>query len=317
MAKFNMRSPAVVLGVGFLIVWYVVSNQTPTYYEHLTGAPVLADEDKKAVNNYLRETMNAGKPQDIKLTSKAKDFLKFLEDHPINSIDDAFVTKIMELETKANGGAALAGDKLNEKKGQMKKEYRAMASFFVLTKFIWGYADAYEKAEKTPSRAEFDKDMLKIAKNEPTLNHLMNESRYAGSRADYLQQEIDRIDKRGPDQWETMMAKWQNTTPEEQKNNTKKWYAQSLARTQITTTTAGVDEFPFPSGSSPIISQLLDTTYIYYFPQMSPNAGAFWKSLVAFIAAFGSIIVGVIVLYLVYSYVISPMLNRPAAAPAV
>lgn len=312
-----MRSPAVVLGVGFLIVWYVVSNQTPTYYEHLTGAPILADEDKKAVNNYLREIITAGKPQDIKLTSKAKDFLKFLEDHPINSIDDAFVTKIMELETKANGGAALAAEGLDEKKGQKKKEYRAMASFLVLTKFIWGYADAYEKAEKTPSRAEFDKEMLKIAKNEPTLNHLMNESRYAGSRADYLQQEIDRIDKRGPDQWETMMAKWQNTSPEEQKNNTKKWYAQSLAKTQITTTTAGVDEFPFPSGSSPIISQLLDTTYIYYFPQMSPNAGSFFKSIIAFIAAFGSIIVGVIVLYLVYSYVISPMLNRPAAAPAV
>lgn len=317
MAKFNMRSPAVVLGVGFLIVWYVVSNQTPTYYEHLTGAPILADEDKKAVNAYLTETINGGKPQDVKLTSKAKDFLKFLEDHQINAIDDAFVSKIMELESKANGSGALTGDKLDEKKGRKKKEFRAMASYHLLTKAIWGYADAYEKAEKTPSRAEFDKEMLKIAKNDPTMNRLMNESRYASQNAQWYTAEIERIDKRGPDGWEDFLGRITGRGGEAIKNDTKDRYVRSLAQTQITTTTAGVDEFPFPSGSSPIISQILDTTYIYYFPQMSPNAGAFWKSLVAFIAAFGSIIVGVIVLYLVYSYVISPMLNKPAAAPAV
>ena len=312
-----MRSPAVVLGVGFLIVWYVVSNQTPTYYEHLKGAPVLGDEDKKAVDNYLREIINNGKPQDVKLTSKAKDFLKFLENNPINAIDDAFVAKIMELENKARGGAALTAGVIDEKKGAAKIQYRALASFFVLSKFIWGYADTYEKLEKTPSRAEFDKEMLKFAKNDPLTNHLMNESRAAGSRADMLQGLIDETDKRGPNQWETLMAKWTNTSPEEQKNKNKQYYVEDLARVQITTTTTGVNSFPFPSGSSPIISQILDITYIYYFPQMSPNAGAFWKSLVAFIAAFGSIIVGVIVLYLVYSYVISPMLNKPAAVAAV
>jgi hypothetical protein len=317
MAKFNMRSPAVVLGVGFLIVWYVISNQTPTYYEHLKGAPVLADEDKKAVNRYLEETINGGKPQDIKLTSKAKDFLKFLEDHPINAIDDAFVSKILELEAKSTGAAALAGDKLDEKKGQKKKEYRAMASYYVLIKAIWGYADAYEKAEKTPSRAEFDKDMLKLAKNDPTLNHLMNQSRYASQNVSYYERELEAIKKRGPDGWEDFLGRITGRGGESIKKESEDRLARGLAREQITTTTAGVDEFPFPSGSSPIISQILDTTYIYYFPQMSPNAGAFWKSLVAFIAAFGSIIVGVIVVYLVYSYVISPMLNRPAAAPAV
>jgi hypothetical protein len=287
------------------------------YYEHLTGAPILADEDKKAVNRYLEETINGGKPQDVKLTSKAKDFLKFLENNPINAIDDVFVGKILELESKSTGAAALAGDKLNEKKGKAKKEYRAMASYYVLTRFIWGYADAYEKAEKTPSRAEFDKEMLKIAKNDNMLNHLMNHSRRASQNVSYYERELDAIQKRGPNDWENFLGRWTGRGGESIKKETEDRIAASLAREQITTTTSGVNEFPFPSGSSPIISQLLDTTYIYYFPQMSPNAGAFWKSLVAFIAAFGSIIVGVIVLYLVYSYVISPMLNKPAAAPAV
>lgn len=312
-----MRSPAVVLGVGFLIVWYVVSNQTPTYYEHLKGAPILADEDKKAVDEYLRAIINNGKPQDVKLTSKAKDFLKYLENNPINAIDDVFVGKIMELETKARGGAALAAEGLDEKKGQRKKEFRAMAAFFVLTKFIWGYADTYEKLEKTPSRAEFDKEMLKIAKTDPTLNQLMNMARDGNQSVQWYQREIEEIDKRGPNNWENLLGRWTGRGGEAIKNDTKNNYAQQLARGQITTTTSGTNEFPFPSGSSPIISQILDITYIYYFPQMSPNAGAFWKSLVAFIAAFGSIIVGVIVLYLVYSYVISPMLNKPAAVAAV
>lgn len=313
-----MRSPAVVLGVGFLIVWYVVSNQTPTYYEHLKGAPVLADEDKKAVKRYLGEmAVPGGKPKDVKLTSKAQDFLKFLENNPINSIDDAFVTKILELENKAYGGGAIAADKLDEKKGAAKAQYRALAAFHVLTTFIWGYADTYEKLEKTPSRAEFDKEMLKIAKNDPVLNYLMNQSRQASHTAQWYEKEIEGIDKRGPNGWEDFLGRITGRGGEAIKNDTKNNYSKALAREQITTTTSGINEFPFPSGSSPIISQLLDITYIYYFPQMSPNAGAFWKSLVAFIAAFGSIIVGVIVLYLVYSYVISPMLNKPAAVAAV
>ena len=312
-----MRSPAVVLGVGFLIVWYVVSNQTPTYYEHLTGAPILGDEDKKAVDNYLREIINDGKPKDVKLTSKAQDFLKFLENNPINAIDDAFVTKIMELENKARGGAALTAGAIDEKKGAAKIKYRALASFFVLSKFIWGYADTYEKLEKTPSRAEFDKEMLKFAKNDPLTNHLMNQSREASHTAQWYEREVAAIDKRGPNDWENFLGQITRRGGDAIKNDTKERYARELARLQVTTTTTGTNEFPFPSGSSPIISQILDITYIYYFPQMSPNAGAFWKSLVAFIAAFGSIIVGVIVLYLVYSYVISPMLNKPAAVAAV
>lgn len=315
MVKLKLSTPAVAIGMGFLIVWYAVSHQTPTYYEHLTGAPILGDEDKKAVNDYLSAKIRGGKPEDVKLTSKAKDFLKFLEDHPISSIDDAFVTKYMELQKQAAGGGGMAKPE-DDMKGKTKQLLRDQASYYVLSKAIWGYADYYEKAEQTPSRSEFDKDMLKVVKNDPLMNMGMNQSRMASGQVGYLQQEIEAIKKREPNSWEKMRAGWNKTTPEAEKANTLEWSTQHLANLQMTTLAVGENEFPFPSGSSPIISQILDTVYIYYYPQTAPDAGAFGKSIVAFIAGFGSIIVGVIVLYLVYSYVIRPMLNRSSAPVA-
>ncbi len=314
--KLKLNTPVVAIGIGFLIVWYVLSQQQqPTYYEHLTGAPILGDEDKKAVNDYLSAKIRGGKPEDVKLTTKAKEFLKFLEDHPISSIDDAFVNKYMELEKQASGGGGMATPE-DDTKGKTKQRLRDEASYYVLSRAIWGYADYYEKAEKTPSRSEFDKDMLKVVKNEPLLNMGMNQSRMATTQIAWVEKELEDAKKREPTQWERMLAAWRKTSPEEEKNKRIESLSRELARLQMTTLAVGENEFPFPSGSSPIISQLLDTVYIYYYPQTAPDAGAFGKSIVAFIAGFGSIILGVIVLYLLYSYVISPLLNR-SSTPAV
>lgn len=300
-----------VFGVGFLLVWYAVSQQRGGgVYEHLTGAPILGDEDKKAVNDYLSARIRGGKPEDVKLTPKAKDFLKFLEDHPITSIDDAFVTRYLDLKKQATGSDGVATPE-DDAKGKTKQLLRDQASYYVLSRAIWGYADYYEKAEKTPSRSEFDKDMLKVVKNDPLMNSGMNQSRMASAEVGMLQQNIEETKKREPNQWEKMRAMWNKTTPEEEKAKSLEWSTQRLANVQMTTLAVGENEFPFPSGTSSIISQILDTVYIYYYPQTAPDAGALGRSIVSFIAGFGSIIVGILVLYLVYSYVISPMLNRP------
>jgi hypothetical protein len=155
--------------------------------------------------------------------------------------------------------------------------------------------------------------MLQVVKNEPLLNAGMNMGRMATTEASFLEQDIEETKKREPNQWEKMRATWNKTTPEEEKAKALEWSTRRLASVQMTTLAVGENNFPFPSSSSPIISQILDTVYIYYYPQTAPDAGAFGKSIVAFIAGFGSIIVGVIVLYLLYSYVISPLLNRSSA----
>lgn len=262
----------VVAGVAFLIMWFVNTRQVYTT-EHMTGAVILKDTDKREVEGYLR-TPDAERSKALsKLSPAAKHLVQFLEANPVSTIDDAFVNKILEL---------LEVPKEHREPDNVKSHQRKELTRMVITPLIYAYADTYEKLEKEPSSTEFRQQMLKVANNTPQVKMMMETMRILTSarHEEQIQAEL----KKTNDSWE------------------KRHFRVALGEIHAAKLFAGEVTYPFPGSTSPIIEEILEIVRKYYFGSTMPQASVagLQKTLVGIFGGLGGMIVIAVIVYFVF-----------------
>lgn len=263
----------VVAGVAFLIMWFVNTRQVYTT-EHMSGAVILKDADKREVDGYLR-TPEAERSKVLsKLSPAAKHLVQFLEANPVSTIDDAFVNKILELSHVP---------KENREPDNMKAYQRKELTRHVIIPLIYAYADTYEKLEKEPSSMEFRQQMLKVANNTPQVKNLMETMRIITS--DRYEQDIQaELKKTNDNSWE------------------KHRFRTALGEIHAAKLFAGEVTYPFPGSTSPIIEEILEIVRKYYFGSSMPQASVagLQKTLVGIFGGLGGMIVIAVIVYFVF-----------------
>jgi len=296
MAKLDLKSPAVVLGVSFLLIFFAVFKQNhATCRERMTGSPRFSDEDKKAVMDYLVQSIiDSTKAKEIKLTANATSMLAFLDANPVTSIDDTFIANVSDIAVKMAAGnimltAALA------KPGVVKDGIRTVAKL-VVANVIWAYADQYEKLKEAPTQTEFRTQMsetlLKNSQFQPIFRSLKGNLRAQEEIGDNME-------------WAKKEVVKPNISEAEKKNaqanidnNTRTLNMLSLQNKVL-----GDDTYPLGGSASPTVNQIFDIAYKYYFGDTFSASGAFSAMFTALFATFGTI-GGIAIVLVVTKYVL-------------
>ena len=296
MAKLDLKSPAVVLGVSFLLIFFAVFTQNhATCRERMTGSPRFSDDDKKAVMDYLVQSIiDSTKAKEIKLTANATSMLAFLDANPVTSIDDNFIANVSEIAVKMAAGnimltAALA------KPGVVKDGIRTVAKL-VVANVIWAYADQYEKLKDAPTQTEFRTQMsetlLKNSQFQPifrTLKDNLKDQEWLNGNLERAKKELAK-----PDISEADKKRYQERIDS---------YTQSLNVFSLQNKVLGDDTYPLGGSASPTVNQIFDITYKYYFGDTFSASGAFSAMWTAFFATFGTI-GGIAIVLVVTKYVL-------------
>jgi hypothetical protein len=149
MAKLDLKSPAVVLGVSFLLIFFAVFSQScGRDRERLTETPILNDKEKREVTLYLEAVNDGSTPDMSKVSAKASKFIQFLNDHPVNIISQKFVDAINFWE-------------LSPRPLTLEK-VRAYSMQYHVLPILFGYGDTYRALKETPTRSEFDSSISKL-----------------------------------------------------------------------------------------------------------------------------------------------------------
>jgi hypothetical protein len=263
-----------VAGVAFLIMWFVNTRQV-YMTEHMTGAAILKDVDKREVEGYLVASESEQSKVRAKLSPAAKQFVDFLEANPVSTIDDAFVKKIFEIY-------GLPSQQTEE----VKRYQRRQLTRVVVVPMIYGYADTYEKLEKEPTSSEFRQQMLKVADSIPEVRMGMDYLRRTTSDSGKEKELEDRLKAMDPNKnpWEVMRAK------------------REIGQIQEAKLFAGEVTYPFPGSTSPIVEELLEIVRKYYFGSSMPQASAagLQKTAVGIIGGVGGMVVIAVIVYFVF-----------------
>jgi hypothetical protein len=287
MVKLDLKTPGVVLGISFVLIFFAVFTQNhATCRERMTGSPKFNDEDKKAVMDYLVQSIiDSTKAKEIKLTANATSMLSFLDANPVTSIDDTFIANVSDIAAKMAAGnimltAALA------KPGVVKDGIRTVAKL-VLANIIWAYADQYEKLKEAPTQTEFRTQLSEILRTnsqfQPVLRSLKDNLRAQEDIRYNMEWAKKEVQKPGISESEKKNAQANID------NNT-----QTLNMLSLQNKVLGDDTYPLGGSASPTVNQMFDITYKYYFGDTFSASGALsalWTSLFATFGTIGSIII--------------------------
>lgn len=296
MVKLDLKSPAVVLGVSFLLIFFAVFKQNhATCRERMTGSPKYSDDDKKAVMDYLSQSiLDSTKAKEIKLTANATSMLAFLDANPVTSIDDTFIANVSDIAAKMAAGnimltAALA------KPGVVKDGIRTVAKL-VVANVIWSYADQYEKLKEAPTQTEFRTQLSEILRTNSQFQPILRSLKDNLQAQEWVRANMERYKKE--------LAK-----PDISQSD-KKMYQKNLDRTtqdlnvmSLQNKVLGDDTYPLGGSASPTVNQIFDITYKYYFGDTFSASGAFSAMFTALFATFGTI-GGIAIVLVVTKYVL-------------
>ena len=168
MAKLDLKSPAVVLGVSFLLIFFsVFAQRYGRDRERLTETPILNDKEKREVILYLDAVASGSTPDMSKVSAKASKFIQFLNDHPVTLFSQKTIDAFNSVSTPPKGPVTV----------EMSRAFNTLER---LLPILWGYGDTYTALKQTPTRQEFDSSISKLL---------------AGSSYERLAQEWDQTTK--------------------------------------------------------------------------------------------------------------------------
>jgi hypothetical protein len=295
MAKLDLKSPAVVFGVSFLLIFFAVFTQNhASCRERMTGSPKFNDEDKKAVMDYLVQSiLDATKAKEIKLTANATSMLAFLDANPVTSIDDTFIANVSDIAAKMAAGNIMLTTAL-AKPGVVKDGIRTVAKL-VVAHIIWAYADQYEKLKEAPTQSEFRTQISDILLHNPQFKPIISGLKDNLIEGEKLNRNLEVFNK------QLGTAK-----TNEEKKQIQYRIDSTTQQTNILglqTKVLGDDTYPLGSSASPTVNQMFDIAYKYYFGDTFSASGAFSAMWTAFFATFGTI-GGIAIVLIVTKYVL-------------
>ena len=310
MVKLNLRTPAVIIGVSFLLIWYGVVHQRVNSREHLTDMkPIPMESREKIIQYMLLKVVSEEQANKIQLTPEDKKFIAFLEANPITAVDDKMMVKLTEMIKKISTNDVMLKQILSNP-DIAKNGVRAIGQCAVAA-VIFLYADKYEKLKEPPTQAEFKAQMNSLFLDDPMYKHgirglranLDTEDIYK-NQITYSTQQIAELDNE--------LKSYQGYPAygaQEQRINQKKQRIQerveaskmALDGVSIQKSVLGVNTYPFGASTSPLVNQVFEIAYKYYFGETYTGAGLFsaaWKAVIGIFGATGAILViGLLVYY--------------------
>jgi uncharacterized protein YdcH (DUF465 family) len=291
----NLRSPGVIIGVSFLLIWYAVMHQKVK--EKMTGAVRLKEDDKKKITDFIILSIaNPAESKKIVLSPEAQGFMNFLDQNPITAIDDKFMTSMTEIVKRLAGNDFMM-KRLLDNPDTVKDGVRAVTKI-ITAHTIWLYADSYEKLKETPTQSEFREQLTALMSENPQFKGIINVIRSNDNSLNEVQNNI----------------KWYETQVQEAKNsnndalvksNGDALQSQKNRLSVISTQQAafGKNTYPLGSSTSPMVNQILDTVYKYYFGETvsaSGLASGAWKAIVGIFGSLGAIALVAGIVYFVF-----------------
>ena len=301
----------VLVGVAsFILIWYAVVHRKVS--ENMTGAARASEADKKAITDTILQTIFPP-PKDVKppvLSAEAKKQLNFLLENPLTSIDDNFMSKLTEIaKTMSQNDFFIR--KMMEDPDFVKNATRGIAQL-VTAHGIWAYADSYEKLKEAPSQSEFKEQMSKLLLNDPKFRPIMDGLKFNLFREPQVVRNIASVEarkKQSADQWAAQPAFVRQHFPGIQANKEavfdRELGGHKLALDGITVqkSALGEDNYPISGSMSPLVNQIFDITYKYYFGETYSASGilsGLWTALIATFGSLGAIAVVGLIVYFVF-----------------
>ena len=310
MAKLLTQKNVLIAVASFFVIWYAVVHRRFT--EHMTGADLFSTVEKRAITDTIIQKVIP--PQTgtkaPELTANAKKFLTFLEQNPVTTIDDRFIEKLTEFVKKMSTNSFLMR-KLLEDPDFVKKGARWITSLLI-AEVIWVYADTYEKLQDPPSPSDFKKQLTTILSTREPFKFLIGNLKNNLTREPEItrkmianQQNIAALDQRvnsvpGPlrDLHARTMQPIRNRYQQEIDSGKSELDIISMQRA-----TLGDDSYPLAGSASPLVNQIFDIAYKYYFGEIISAAGlakGAWTAIVATLGSIGAIAAVGAIVYFVF-----------------
>jgi hypothetical protein len=309
MMKLNMRSPLVIAGVSFLLIWYAVMHQSVKSTEHMTDIKPIPNASKDKIIQYmLVKVVSEEQANKIQLTPEDKKFIAFLEANPITAVDDKMMIKLTEMIKKISTDDIVLKQILSNP-DLAKNGVRAVGQAAVAA-IIFLYADKYEKLKEPPTQDEFKAQMNSLFLDDPMYKHsirglrgnLDNEDEYKQEIANGTQQmaQLDQRVNNAP-AFERPMVQHSVNKQKQQIQERIEALKTALDGIAMQKSVLGVNTYPFGASTSPLINQVFEIAYKYYFGETYTGSGllsAAWKAIIGIFGATGAIIViGLVVYY--------------------
>ena len=309
MAKLNLRTPAVIIGVSFLLIWYGVMHQRINSREHLTDMkPIPMESREKIVQYVLLKVVSEEQANKIQLTADDKKFIAFLDANPITAVDDKMMVRLTEMIKKISTNDVMLKQILSNP-DIAKNGVRAIGQAAVAA-VIFLYADKYEKLKEPPTQAEFKAHMNTLFLEDPGFKigvrglraNLDSEDTYKNQITSDTGQlaRIDEEVQRAPG----FIRGWVEQNANRRKQQIQERIEQNkmaLDGVSIQKSVLGVNTYPFGASTSPLVNQVFEIAYKYYFGETYTGAGLLsgaWKAIIGIFGATGAIIViGLLVYY--------------------
>jgi hypothetical protein len=260
---------------------------------------------EKIIKYMLLKVVSEEQANKIELTPEDKKFIAFLEANPITAVDDKMMVKLKEMIKKISTNDVMMKEVLSNP-DIAKNGVRAVGQAAVAA-IIFLYADRYEKLKEPPTQDQFKAQMNSLFLDDPTYKHgirglranLENEDEY-NQQLTINQQQLARWDKLAS---QTNFAPFRNYYNDRKNEAQQKVEASKTALDGVAMqkSVLGVNTYPFGASTSPLINQVFEIAYKYYFGETYTGAGllsAAWKAIIGIFGATGAIIViGLIVYY--------------------
>lgn len=310
MAKLLTQRNVLVAMAAFILIWYVVVQQKVS--EHMTDVKPLTNEDKKNITDYiLMSISNQSEADKIKLSAEAKKFLTFLDQNQLTSVNDKFIEKITEMVKRMSTNDVLMR-KILENPDNIKKGVRK-AGQIVISNIIWEYADTYEKIKQAPTPTEFKEQMTRLLLNNEKLKPLFDtlknnaevDTSEGAKRIQQLQDELLHLETQLKSAPAFLRPQFERQVAERrlQINQRMDQIKTRLDALALQKSTLGPNTYPLGSSVSPLVNQLFDIAFKYYFGEVYSGAsiasGA-WTAIIATVGSIGAIAIVAAIVYFVF-----------------
>jgi len=310
MAKTLTQRNILIAVASFILIWFVVVKQKVS--ENMEDVKPLTNEDKKNITDYILVSIsNQSEADKIKLSAEAKKFLTFLDQNQLTSVNDKFIEKITEIVKRMSTNDVLMR-KILENPDNIKKGVRK-AGQIVISNVIWEYADTYEKIKQAPTPTEFKEQMTRLLLNNEKLKPLFDtlkktaetDTSEGTKRIQDLQNELVNLENQLKTANASLRPQLERQVAQRrlQINQEMDSIKTGLDVLALQKSTLGPNTYPLSSSISPLVNQLFDIAFKYYFGEVYSGAsiasGA-WTAIIATVGSIGAIAIVAAIVYFVF-----------------
>jgi hypothetical protein len=267
--------------------------------------PIPNASKEKIIQYMLLKVVSEEQANKIELTPEDKKFIAFLEANPITAVDDKMMVKLTEMIKKISTNDVMMKQILSNP-DLAKNGVRAVGQAAVAA-IIFLYADRYEKLKEPPTQDQFKAQMNSLFLDDPMYKQGIRGLRANLDNEDEYNQQLN-SNQRQAAQWGKLASQTNFAPSRDYYNQLKNQFQEradaskmALDGVAMQKSVLGVNTYPFGASTSPLINQVFEIAYKYYFGETYTGAGllsAAWKALIGIFGATGAIIViGLIVYY--------------------